>query len=58
MWPVGDSGCNPGDTLMDTRGHWVKVVEVLAIHIRIHMTSVVGVAVVLVIHIWMQVTGG
>jgi hypothetical protein len=38
-WPVGDSGCNVGDTHMDTRGQWVTVAAVLAIHIWIHVAS-------------------
>ena len=38
-WPVGDSGCSAGDTHMDTRGQWVTVPAVLAIHIWIHVAS-------------------
>ena len=32
-WPMGDSGCSAGYTLMDTRGQWVTVAVVLAIHL-------------------------
>ena len=39
---------------MDTRGEWVTVTVVLAIHIWIHVASVVTVAVVLAIHIWIK----
>ena len=43
---------------MDTRGQWVTVTVVLAIHIWIHVTSVVTVVVVLLIHIWIHVVSG
>ena len=43
---------------MDTRGEWVTVAVVLAIHIWIHVVSVVTVAVVLPIHIWIHVAIG
>jgi len=36
-WPVGDSGCSAGVTHMDTRGLWVTVAAVRAIHIWIHV---------------------
>ena len=55
-WPVGDNGCSTGDTHMDTRGQWVTVDAVLAIHIWIHVVSVVTVAAVLPIHIWTTVS--
>ena len=54
-WPVGDSDCSTGDTHMDTRGQWVTVVVLLAIHIWIHVASKVTVAAVLAIHIWIHV---
>ena len=38
-WPVGDSGCSDGDTHMDTRGQWVTVAAMLAIHVWIHVAS-------------------
>jgi len=37
---VGDSGCSAGDTHMDTRGQWVTVAVVLAIHIWIHALAI------------------
>ena len=43
---------------MDTRGQWLIVAAVLAIHISIHVASVVTVAVVLPIHIWIHVAIG
>ena len=55
---MGERGCSAGDTHMDTRGHWVTVVSVLAIHIWIHVASVVTVAAVLAIHIWIHVASG
>ena len=39
---------------MDKRGQWVTVAVVLAIHIWIHVASVVAVAAVLAIHIWIN----
>ena len=55
---MGDSGCSAGDTHMNTRGHWVTVAAVLAIHICIHVASVVTVTAVLAIHIWIHVVSG
>ena len=43
---------------MDTRGQWVTVDAVLAIHKWIHVASVLTVVVVLVIHIRIHVTSG
>ena len=43
---------------MDTRGEWVTVAVVLAIHIWIHVASVMTVDVVLAIHIWIHVASG
>ena len=43
---------------MDTRGQWVTVAAVLAIHIWKHVASVVTVAAVLAIHIWVHVASG
>ena len=43
---------------MDTRGQWVTVAAVLAIHMWIHVTSLVTVAVVLLKHIWIHVASG
>ena len=43
---------------MDTRDQWVTMAVVLAIHIRIHVASVVRVAAVLVIRIWIHVASG
>ena len=57
-WPVGDIGCSTGDTHMDTRGQWVTLTAVLAMHIWIHVASGVTVAVVLPIHIWIHVAIG
>ena len=50
----GDSGCSAGDKHIDTRGQWEIVAAVLAIHIWIHVASVVTVAAVLPIHIWIH----
>ena len=36
---MGDSGCSTSDTHVDTRGQWVTVSAVLAIHIWIHVAS-------------------
>ena len=43
---------------MDTRGHWVTVAAVLAIHIWIYVAIGVTVVVVLAIHIWIHVASG
>ena len=43
---------------MVTRGQWVKVDAVMAIHIWIHVASVVTVAAVLAIYIWIHVASG
>ena len=56
LW--GDSGCSVGDTNKDTRGHWVTVAAVLAMHIWIHMAIGVTVAVVQAIHIWIHEASG
>ena len=40
---------------MDTRGQWVTVAAVLAIHIWMHVAIVLTVAAVLAVHIWMHV---
>ena len=43
---------------MDTRGQWVTEAVVLAIHVWIHVASVVTVAAVLAIHIWIHAAIG
>ena len=43
---------------MDTRGQWVTVAAVLAIHISIHVANMVTVAAVLAIHVWLHVARG
>ena len=46
------------DVFIAARGEWVTVAAVLAIHIWIHVASVVTVAAVLAIHIWIHVVSG
>ena len=43
---------------MDSRGDWVTVAAVLAIHIWIHVASVLIVSAVLAIIIWIHVASG
>ena len=43
---------------MDASDRWVTVAEVVAIHVWIHVASVVIVAAVLPINIWIDVASG
>ena len=43
---------------MDKRGQWVTVAVVLAIHVWIHVASLVAVAAVLAINIWINLASG
>ena len=43
---------------MDTRDLWVTLAVVLAIHMWIHVASVVTVAVLLAIDLWIHVASG